>query len=380
MKIRVLCMFGGNSVEHEISILTAMMVMENLDPNRYESIPCYVSKHGQFYHGEALRQLANYQDLDLLCKRLRPVHIERRNGQPQLVRSQAWLGYSIPFDVVLPLFHGVNGEDGCAAGFCRMQQLPFCESDLLSSAIGQDKGIQKTLLREAGFLITPYAELHKEEKKEQQKEKLKMLAYPLIVKPALLGSSIGIEKVSDPDACFSALERAFAYGEHVVVEEYIEKVRELNCAVLHTPYGYRSSAVEEVCHEGDLLDYEEKYMGSSSKQTTKQQRIWLKEEDLVIEIQQMSVAIARLFEIHGVARIDYLYDVEKKQLYVNEINTIPGSLSCYLWEWEGVGFTQLLDLIIQDGIQEYRKRGKQITSYSSNVLQEAAIALGKKTA
>ena len=380
MKIRVLCMFGGNSVEHEISVLTAMMVMEALDTNRYECIPCYVSKQGVFYHGEALRDLSNYQDLDLLCKRLRTVHIERRNGQPALVRSQTCFAHVIPFDIVFPLFHGVNGEDGSAAGFCRMMQLPFCQSDILCSAIGQDKGMQKRLLSQAGFPIVPYVELHKVDTKGQQQENLNKLCFPLIIKPALLGSSIGVEKVQNNDACLSAIERAFTYGEHVIVEECVEDLREMNCAVLHTPYGYRSSAVEEVKYEGDLFDFDEKYTGNASKQQENQSRVWLHEPKLVSEIQQLTIAIANLFEIHGVARIDYLYDIKRQQIYVNELNTIPGSLSSYLWEWEGVGFGQLLDLIIQDGVNEYRKRGKQVTSYPTNILSTFQRSFGKKTA
>lgn len=379
MKIRVLCMFGGNSVEHEISILTALMVMENVDTQKYEVIPCYVSKQGQFYHGQALRHMANYRDLQSLCEKLHPVHIERRKGQPMLVKNQAnWLGFAIPFDVVLPLFHGINGEDGSAAGFCRMLQLPFCESDLLCSAIGQDKGIQKRLLKEAGFPVVPFIEIREGEETELCAKKLSSLRYPLMVKPALLGSSIGIEKVNSASECEQAIQQAWNYGEHVVVEECLEDMRELNCAILHTPYGYRSSAVEEVIHHGDLLGYDEKYIGKTEKQSINQKRLWVREEKLVEEVQKCSVAIARLFEIQGVARIDYLYDKGQEKLYVNELNTIPGSLSCYLWEWEGVGFSQLLDLIIQDGIQAYRKRGKHITSYESNVLQEAPEKIGKK--
>ncbi len=370
-------MFGGNSVEHEISILTALSAMEHVSAERYEAIPCYVSKQGELYHGPMLKKLSAYRNLDDLCRRLKPVHVERRYGQPMLVSNGGWRRFAIPFDVVLPLFHGVNGEDGSAAGFCRMLQLPFCESDVLCSAIGQDKGVQKRLLQQAGFPIVPYAELREGETQAQWEEKLAALRYPLIIKPAMLGSSIGIEKVTDADACMAAIRRAFAYGDHVLAETCIEDLRELNCALLHTPYGYQSSAVEEVTHQGDLLDYDEKYRGSSKNAAVKKRK-WLKEGELVVMVQRMTLALASLFELRGVARIDYLYDTTAKQLYVNEINTIPGSLSSYLWEWEGVDLTQLLDLIIQDGIQAYRDRGKRISSYSTNLLQEVDLTGGKK--
>ena len=146
MKIRVLFLYGGDSVEHEISIISALQAMDGLDTERYEAIPCYVSKQGDMYGGEHLRKLAHYRDLDALLQRVTRVHIERRRGQPVLVRDEARrFSRAIPFDIVFPILHGVNGEDGSVAGFCRMLHLPFCESDVLCGAIGQDKAMQKRL-------------------------------------------------------------------------------------------------------------------------------------------------------------------------------------------------------------------------------------------
>ena len=152
MKIRVLFLYGGDSVEHEISIISALQAMDGLDTERYEAIPCYVSKQGDMYGGEHLRKLAHYRDLDALLQRVTRVHIERRRGQPVLVRDEARrFSRAIPFDIVFPILHGVNGEDGSVAGFCRMLHLPFCESDVLCGAIGQDKAMQKRLLQQAGL-------------------------------------------------------------------------------------------------------------------------------------------------------------------------------------------------------------------------------------
>ena len=164
MKIRVLFLYGGDSVEHEISIISALQAMDGLDTERYEAIPCYVSKQGDMYGGEHLRKLAHYRDLDALLQRVTRVHIERRRGQPVLVRDEARrFSRAIPFDIVFPILHGVNGEDGSAAGFCRMLHLPFCESDVLCGAIGQDKAMQKRLLQQAGLPICPYAVVKKQE-------------------------------------------------------------------------------------------------------------------------------------------------------------------------------------------------------------------------
>lgn len=377
MKIRVLFLYGGDSVEHEISIISALQAMDGLDTERYEAIPCYVSKQGDMYGGEHLRKLAHYRDLDALLQRVTRVHIERRRGQPVLVRDEARrFSRAIPFDIVFPLLHGINGEDGSAAGLCRMLHLPFCESDVLCGALGQDKAMQKRLLQQAGLPLCPYVVLRKEAGSARWRAQLSDLVMPVILKPSLLGSSIGIEKCDDEEACMQALSRIFAYGSEAIAETWLSGMREFNCAILHTPYGYRVSAVEEVTHEADILDYDDKYMGGKGIISTK--RIWLKEEQLVAQVQRLTMRFGRLLGVRGVARVDFLYDEPQGKLYVNEINTIPGSLSCYLWEWEGVAFTQLLDLIIQDGLDAYRERQRQVSSYDTNVLQQAQLNGMKK--
>ena len=377
MKIRVLFLYGGDSVEHEISVITALQAMHALDKARYEAIPCYISKQGDFYSGDHLKELAHYRDLDELTRRCHRVHIERRRGQPVLVWDDVcWRFRTIAFDIVFPLLHGINGEDGSAAGLCRMLHLPFCESDVLCGALGQDKAMQKRLLQQAGLPLCPYAVLRKEAGSECWCAQLSDLSMPVILKPSLLGSSIGIEKCDDEEACMQALSRIFAYGSEAIAETWLSGMREFNCAILHTPYGYRVSAVEEVTHEADILDYDDKYMGGKGIISTK--RIWLKEEQLVVQVQRLTMRFGRLLGVRGVARVDFLYDEPQGKLYVNEINTIPGSLSCYLWEWEGVAFTQLLDLIIQDGLDAYRERQRQVSSYDTNVLQQAQLNGMKK--
>ena len=371
MKIRVLFLYGGDSVEHEISIISALQAMDGLDTERYEAIPCYVSKQGDMYGGEHLRKLAHYRDLDALLQRVTRVHIERRRGQPVLVRDEARrFSRAIPFDIVFPILHGVNGEDGSVAGFCRMLHLPFCESDVLCGAIGQDKAMQKRLLQQAGLPICPYAVVKKQEGSGGWRRTLSALRMPVILKPSLLGSSIGIEKCEDLDACLQALPHIFAYGDEAIAETCVQDMREFNCAILHTPYGYRVSAVEEVTRGKDILDYEDKYMGGDGKGIISTKRVWLKEEPLVHQVQQLTMRFGKMLGVRGVARVDFLYDPQQEQLYVNEINTIPGSLSCYLWAWEGVEFPQLLDLIIRDGLEAYRERRRRLSSYDTNVLQQ----------
>lgn len=379
MKIRVLFLYGGDSVEHEISIISALQAMDGLDTERYEAIPCYVSKQGDMYGGEHLRKLAHYRDLDALLQRVMRVHIERRRGQPVLVRDEARrFSRVIPFDIVFPILHGVNGEDGSAAGFCRMLHLPFCESDVLCGAIGQDKAMQKRLLQQAGLPICPYAVVKKQEGSGGWRRTLSALRMPVILKPSLLGSSIGIEKCEDLDACLQALPHIFAYGDEAIAETCVPDMREFNCAILHTPYGYRVSAVEEVTRGKDILDYEDKYMGGDGKGIISTKRVWLKEEPLVHQVQQLTMRFGKMLGVRGVARVDFLYDPQQEQLYVNEINTIPGSLSCYLWAWEGVEFPQLLDLIIRDGLEAYRERRRRLSSYDTNVLQQADLRGTKK--
>ena len=163
-----------------------------------------------------------------------------------------------------------------------------------------------------------------------------------------------------------------------IAETCVPDMREFNCAILHTPYGYRVSAVEEVTRGKDILDYEDKYMGGDGKGIISTKRVWLKEEPLVHQVQQLTMRFGKMLGVRGVARVDFLYDPQQEQLYVNEINTIPGSLSCYLWAWEGVEFPQLLDLIIRDGLEAYRERRRRLSSYDTNVLQQADLRGTKK--
>lgn len=377
MKTRVLFLFGGNSVEHEISILSALQAMEHLDESRYEALACYISRQGDWYCDEKLKQLKTFQQLAEIPRRFVPVHAERRRGQTMLVPNGGFRRWQRPFDIVFPILHGPNGEDGSAAGFCQLQNLPYCESDVLCSALGQDKIMQKRVLAQAGFPLCRWIALTKEDEEDWERA-LDDLRFPLIIKPARLGSSIGIVKCKDKESCLQALPDAFAYGSQVVAEECVEELREFNCSLLHTPFGYRASAVEEVLHEGDLLDYQAKYMGQKGKGIQNTRRVWLKEEALAEQVQQQTVRFGKLFDVQGVARVDFLYDTAQERLYVNEINTIPGSLSCYLWEWSGVSFRELLDLIIQDGLRRYRRQRAQISHFDTNVLRQAKSAGIKK--
>ena len=238
--------------------------------------------------------------------------------------------------------------------------------------------MQKRLLQQAGLPICPYAVVKKQEGSGGWRRTLSALRMPVILKPSLLGSSIGIEKCEDLDACLQALPHIFAYGDEAIAETCVPDMREFNCAILHTPYGYRVSAVEEVTRGKDILDYEDKYMGGDGKGIISTKRVWLKEEPLVHQVQQLTMRFGKMLGVRGVARVDFLYDPQQEQLYVNEINTIPGSLSCYLWAWEGVEFPQLLDLIIRDGLEAYRERRRRLSSYDTNVLQQADLRGTKK--
>ncbi|MEI3147866.1 MAG: hypothetical protein V8T10_08020 [Merdibacter sp.] len=225
-----------------------------------------------------------------------------------------------------------------------MLHLPFCESDVLCGAMGQDEAMQKRLLRAGGAADLPVCRGEKAGEAGDGAGRCGGCACQVILKPSLLGSSIGIEKCEDLDACLQALPHIFAYGDEAIAETCVQDMREFNCAILHTPYGYRVSAVEEVTRGKDILDYEAKCMGGDGKGIISTKRVWLKEEPLVHTVQQLTMRFGKMLGVRGVAGVDFLYDPQQEQLYVNEINTIPGSLSCYLWAWEGVEFPQLLDL------------------------------------
>jgi D-alanine-D-alanine ligase len=390
-RLRVGVVFGGVSPEHEVSVITGLQAARALDPARYEVIPLYVAKDGSWYTGSVLLGLEAYQDLDALRRSAIPVRFDPAvHGRLLLVEAQPrrwpWqrpLRYLI--DVVVLALHGGDGENGGVQGLCETLNVPYTGSGVLGSALGMDKVLSKLLCQQQGIPVVDFRWFRESEWAGQEEAWLDRLeaelGYPMVVKPARLGSSIGIQRVEERAALDSAIEEALRYDEKVLVERAVRNLREVNCAVLGDASVARASVLEEPVRSdpSKLLTFQDKYLRGQSKggRGTKQPQGMASLERIIPApldplqtqvIQELAVRIFQLFECAGVARIDFLLDDESSQVYFNEINTIPGSFSFYLWEPAGLPFDALMDELIRLAQKRHREKNGRVRSYDVNLL------------
>lgn len=371
MKLQLGVLFGGASVEHEISILSAIQAMNHLDPELYDIIPIYAAKDHQLYQSSLLRDIKSFKDIDVLCAKLSPIALYRKDHHV-VIKYHSLFHKETVLDLILPIMHGTYGEDGTLQGYLRMLGIPFCGCELSGAVLGQDKEIMKQVLQANNIPIVPWFAVEKHSVNEEALLKqCEAIGWPLIVKPAALGSSIGIHMAENIDELKDALQDAFQYDTHVVVEHALSKMREFNCALLGDEETVTISCIEEVFKDDEILSYKDKYEGSAkSKGMVSANRIipasLSKQDQKTIE--ELAVSAFHALRGAGVARIDFLMDDISGQFYVNEINTIPGSLSFYLFEPKGIAFSKLLDELIQLSLKRQRKQAQMTFSYASNVL------------
>ena len=370
MTLQVGIIFGGPSVEHEISILSAMQVLHTMENGPYKPIPIYISKQLDWYCDDALFDLDNYKDLKQLCAKMKPVQLIRQRQELMIVRKKkGLLKEYINIDVVLPVIHGNMGEDGCLQGLLSMYGVPFAGSETAAAAIGQDKWLMKQILEANGIAVLKWRGITVFQDAKQWQSCFDAISYPCIIKPAKLGSSIGIQVASSYEEACQSLQKAFQYDTHVVVEPYLKQVREYNISILGDEEKQEASVVEEVMKNDEILSYHDKYeKGSKSKGMAGLNRIVPAE--LTDALREQMEAMAKnafvALRLSGVCRIDFLYD--GKQLYINEVNTIPGSLAYYLWEESKVPFRHLIMRLIQIAIRRTRRKDAMITTYDTNIL------------
>lgn len=375
MKLTIGVMFGAESVEHEISIISAIQAMEAIDKDRYDVIPIYISKEKHMYSGNELRDLGAYRDIPKLLKSATPIQLVRVNNQVVCKALKSSFFFKAKnIDLMIPIVHGSNSEDGTVAGFCKMLGVPFVGSDVIAAAVGQDKIFFKHILENSRLPIVPWFWFYGknfEKNKEGILRKADELGYPLVIKPATLGSSIGVMIADDEKSCIDAIEAAMMYDRKILVEKKIENMQEINCSVLDDKGVYRASPLEEVMKSDEILSYHDKYEGGSkSKGMVSTSRVVPAKisEELTKKIQHLALQTCEVLGVSGVVRIDFLYDSHKDIIYVNEINTIPGSLSFYLWKEAGIEFDRLMDILIESAIARLRDDERMIYSYDTNLL------------
>lgn len=374
MKLRVLVVFGGESVEHEISILSAHQVMEAMDHKSYDIIPLYIAKNGKMYYDITLSSLDTFDDLDHVCSCFLEVTLLHRDQHFFIIPVKHHvIKKEIEFDIAFPVLHGTHGEDGMFQGFLATLKIPYVGCSVLAGAIGQDKIIMKQILEDSGLPVTPwyYWTLSKP-LEDAFFRKAQRLGYPLVVKPANLGSSIGIAVVHNEVELHKAMIEAYQYDPRVVIEKAVEHLREINCSVLGDERECEASVLEEVKKQDEILSYSDKYIGGKKMKgmvnAPRRDPVDI-DEDMRLEIRQLSKETFRALCASGVSRIDFLMNDESKDLYVNEINTIPGSLSFYLWQRSGVPFSTLIDRLIELATKRYARIQKQIFTYDTNILK-----------
>ena len=397
MKLNIAVFFGGESVEHEVSIISAHQAIEALDKNKYNVIPVYVSKERKLYVSVLLKDMSNYKDLKQLISQCTQVSITSEYNRVVIrpVKTSLFGRKELgTIDVAIPVMHGTNGEDGTIQGFFEMLKVPYAGCDLYGAAIGQDKVLQKNVLSDNNLPITNWFWVYGSEMDTHQSEildKVHRLIYPVIIKPARTGSSVGISIAHNDEEYLACFDEARQYDEKIITEKVVKPMREINCSVVGDSYSCVASVLEEVSSvsQDELLSFSDKYLGGGknsksqgSKGMASTARIVpapLTDEQTRL-IQQLAKETFRVLGTSGVCRIDFLMDADTKKVYVNEINTIPGSLAFYLWQAAGVSFSELMDKLIELALDRERRRSKMTFSYETNILSNfsASSAKGSK--
>jgi len=390
MKINVAVMFGGKSVEHEISVISALQAAEQLDETKYNIIPIYISKQGKLYTGEGLRKIEAFKDLNTLLKNSKQVILVNEDDKVVMVEYPVKHRFGKRkdpvIDVVLPIVHGTNVEDGALQGYLKTLGVTFAGCDVLASAVGMDKHVMKLVFRDAGIPVLDCKCFTKGQYVQGEDGIIAAIeeafGYPVIIKPVNLGSSVGISKANNKAELTEALEQAFQFGAKVLAERAITNLREINCAVLGDVEEAEASECEEPLNATDILSYEDKYMaggkGGSKGMASLSRKI---PADISPEtrenIRTMAVKAFQALGGNGVARIDFMIDTTDGAVYLNEINTIPGSLSFYLWEPLGVSYKELLDRMISLARKRAREETDIVYSFDTNVLDNCSFGSGK---
>ncbi len=393
--IKVGVFFGGDSVEHEVSIISALQAMENIDEEKYEIIPIYISKDRHFYTGNALKDMETFKYFDNMKRYVKEITLCRKGNTVTLQKVKGIFGKNVnTIDVAFPIVHGKGTEDGSLAGYLETLSLPVVGPSVLGAALGQDKVVLKQVLQ-ANQIKTPkyvwFYDYEYDMDKENILDKIEKLNYPVIVKPANLGSTIGIGVAHDRNELSEKIEEACEYEKKILVEEMIPNLLELNCAVCGNYEYNETSLIAEMKMKHELLTFEDKYLsgskGKGMKSSPKMGSGMSTSEfevpahisnEMENKIYETSKKVFRVLNLKGVCRIDYLVNKKTEEIYVNEPNTIPGSLAFYLYKPKGKDYKTLTDELIKSAIKDYKNEKRKTSSFTSNILSEYNSGQGIK--
>lgn len=375
--------FGSRSVEHDVSIVTAQQVMQALDTGKYEVVPIYITRDGCWVSGPGLRDLNTFRSDD----------ISERMGIKEVILSPSTAHHGLivspvsgllarsqvrPLDVAFPVVHGSHGEDGTLQGLFELADIPYVGTGVLASAVTRDKIMLKTVLTGLGIPVVRYVAFTRQEWVATADALMTRIesevGFPVFVKPASLGSSIGVARASDAGEARTYINVAANFDRRILVEAAVEGVMEINCAVMGNA-DVRASVLEQPISWQEFLTYEEKYMRSEGAAGMKgaERRIPAPiSDDLAARIREMAVRAFRAVDGRGIARVDFLVREEAGEVFLNEINTMPGSLAFYLWQEEGMTPAQVVDELIRLALEAHAEKRKTVYNYKTGLIAHAA--------
>ena len=373
MKLKIGVIFGGKSLEHEMSIITALQAMEHIDTDKYEIIPIYITKDLIWYSSGCLRFIDSFNNYNLIEKYATKVNLVNKKGRFVLQTSGLIKRELTDLHLVIPMVHGAGTEDGSIQGYLEMVGIPYVSNNLCSSAICQDKVFTKQLLEFNDLPVVKYVwffDNEYEKNKEELFKKIAKLDYPLIVKPATLGSSIGIKTVHNKEELDTIVKEVLKYDRKIIIEEKLENVLEYNISVLKTNDKLFISAIEEIETNLEYREYTDKYnldnLLNGNIVRTVPANISEKMNDEIIDLSKKTI---NFLNNTGLSTIDFLYDKNKKKLYIEEINSIPTCFSHHLWEEANISYKELFTIMINDAIKNFNKDNEMITTMDMSVLQ-----------
>ena len=390
MKIKLGVFFGGKSVEHEVSIITALQAIENIDKAKYDVVPIYIAKNNKMYCGELVGKIEEYKDIDKLLENSIEVNLAQRGEKVYLVRTEKKLFGNADYDyidIAFPIVHGTNVEDGTLQGFLKMFNLPYVGCDVTSSACGMDKYVCKCVLQAAEIPVLDCVCFNAREYDDDAQAIIskieKKFKYPVIVKPVNLGSSVGIAIAKNREELENNINDALGYAKKILVERAVTALKEVNCSVIGDYDEAKASECEEPVKTDEILSFKDKYISGGSKKGTKGAKatggqksmnagclklpaeITAKQRET---IQALAIKTFHALGCCGVIRIDFIIDEDSGDIYVNEVNTIPGSLSFHLWRATGVEYKEHLNHMIDLALKRNREEKGLTFSFDSNIL------------
>lgn len=398
-KIRVAVLFGGKSTEHEVSVITGIQAIENFDREKFDVFPIYVTKEGKWYSGPELANIETFRKIHLIPDKATQVVFsfdkDQKGFRPVGKKTINLFNRSsdiLPIDVILPTFHGGLGENGGFAGLFETMDLPYVGPGITGGTLAMDKVVMKQLFEQENIAISKWFWFYRNAWNANRKIIItkieEQLKYPLFVKPATGGSSIGTTKVHSTKELENAIEVAVLFDRKIVVEESVENAREFNISVMGNAGSELAVSVcEEVFSSNSLLTYEDKYMGEELKMgtgaksqgmlSTKRQLPANISRELSKKMQMLAMNVFETLDGSGVSRIDFLYQEKTNKIFVIESNTIPGCLSFYLWDASGLKYKDMLTKLIDLAFERYNDSKENSVTFSTNILENFKVGGSK---